>query len=505
MNPRHPLLFSALLSFLPLPALVLVASLVLTSNAQAQKGLVRLSTDQFTNPESQHATEVEPDTFAFGSTFVTAFQVGRISGGGASDIGFAISTNGGTSWTNGLLPGITKFYKGGQFLAASDPAVSYDSAHGKWLIVSLGLGPNNNYVLTNNSSDGITWNNPVTVNSNSSYADKTWIACDNSPSSPAFGHCYVEWDDAGIGAQVMMSTSTDGGQTWSAAYSVPNAIGLGGQPVVQPNGTAVVPFLSFNTGGIQFFKSTNGGQSWGNVGTVSSISDHAIAGDLRAVYVLPTAEVDGGGTVYVVWWDCRFRSGCSSNDLVFSKSSDAKNWSAPSRIPIDPVSSTIDHFLPGLAVDPTTSGNAAHLAVTFYFYPKANCSDATCKLGVAFVSSPDGGKTWAKGKILGQGMNTGWLPDTSLGRMVGDYISTSYVNGKAYGVFAGAQPPSGGKFREAMYTPKIGLLEEGSGPWMSSAGDQPVPNAKSDHGPVRFWDSEGRIPRKPGQQEPPQH
>src|SRR5438034_2934423 len=55
--------------------------------------LTKLSSDPYTNSTSQHATEVEPDTFAFGSTIVTAFQVGRIHGGGASDIGFATSTD----------------------------------------------------------------------------------------------------------------------------------------------------------------------------------------------------------------------------------------------------------------------------------------------------------------------------------------------------------------------------------------------------------------------------
>ena len=34
---------------------------------------------------SQHGTEVEPDTFAFGLTIVAAFQVGRFFDGGASD------------------------------------------------------------------------------------------------------------------------------------------------------------------------------------------------------------------------------------------------------------------------------------------------------------------------------------------------------------------------------------------------------------------------------------
>src|SRR5215469_15928204 len=83
--------------------------------------LIQLSTDTFTNTSSQHMTEVEPDTFAFGSMMVTAFQVGRITNGGGADIGFATSSNGGATWTNGFLPGITTFFQGGKFTAVSDP------------------------------------------------------------------------------------------------------------------------------------------------------------------------------------------------------------------------------------------------------------------------------------------------------------------------------------------------------------------------------------------------
>ncbi len=65
--------------------------------------LTRLSQDRFTNVSSQHATEVEPGLYAFGSTMVTAFQVGRISSGGGADIGFATSTDAGTTWNSGYL------------------------------------------------------------------------------------------------------------------------------------------------------------------------------------------------------------------------------------------------------------------------------------------------------------------------------------------------------------------------------------------------------------------
>jgi hypothetical protein len=63
-------------------------SAAFTVTVKPTPALVRLSSDPLTNSTSQHATEVEPDTFAFGSTIVTAFQVGRIFSGGAADSKF---------------------------------------------------------------------------------------------------------------------------------------------------------------------------------------------------------------------------------------------------------------------------------------------------------------------------------------------------------------------------------------------------------------------------------
>src|SRR3954452_11699645 len=99
--------------------------------------LTRLSTDSFTNPPGQHASEVEPHAFAFGSTIVTTFQVGRISPGGGVAIGFSTSSNGGVSWTSGALPGLTTVFQNGAFSAASDTVAAYDSLHGQWLISTL--------------------------------------------------------------------------------------------------------------------------------------------------------------------------------------------------------------------------------------------------------------------------------------------------------------------------------------------------------------------------------
>src|SRR5437868_12215058 len=137
----------------------LLFALATTISAFASVSLLQLSSDTFTNPDSQHATEVEPDTFAFGSTIVSAFQVGRIFSGGGADIGFATSTDGGTTWTSGLLPGITTFQGGGTSTAASDAAVAFDAAHNVWFIALLALGTPFQ-VVASRSSDGLTWQNP---------------------------------------------------------------------------------------------------------------------------------------------------------------------------------------------------------------------------------------------------------------------------------------------------------------------------------------------------------
>src|SRR6202011_4337391 len=114
--------------------------MVFTAFAQAQVSLTQLSEDTFTDTPSQHNTEVEPSTYSWGSTIVAAFQVARIHDGGGADIGFATTKDGGKTWTQGLLPGLTIHHGNGTNSAASDASVVYDAKHGMWLISTLPIG-----------------------------------------------------------------------------------------------------------------------------------------------------------------------------------------------------------------------------------------------------------------------------------------------------------------------------------------------------------------------------
>lgn len=461
--------------FRVLAALVALVLATAAAHAQCNPSPTKLSADPFLNPTSQHRTEVEPDTFAFGSTIVATFQVGRFFDGGSSDIGWATSTDGGSTWSNGFLPGITKFQGGGPYDRVSDPSVAYDPRHDVWLISSLALRegatmPSAPAVVVSRSADGgLTWGSPVTVATGADL-DKNWTVCDATAASRFYGRCYTEYDDPSANGQLHMATSADGGLAWTQA-SVPGVDAIGGQPLVQPNGTVIVPLLSGST--MQAVLSTDGGQSYLGPVTIAAIAAHRVAGGLRSPS-LPSAEIDGGGRVYVVWPDCRFRTGCASNDIVLSTSSDGTTWSPVTRVPIDPVTSTVDHFIPGLAVDRATVEASAHLALTYYYYPTASCSTATCQLSVGFISSANGGTSWSAPTQIGGPMAVGWLPKTTEGAMVGDYISTSFADGMAHAVYALANAPGNGALDEAIYAARLAA----SGGPTTSAGEQAVVNPR---------------------------
>src|SRR5438132_77610 len=112
--------------------LAIVFALSSTLLAFASEQLVQLSSDPYTNKTSQHKTQVEPDTFAFGNTIVSVFQSGRFFNGGGSNIGWATSNNAGETWTHGFLPGTTIYATPpgpDKYHRVSDPSVAYDARH----------------------------------------------------------------------------------------------------------------------------------------------------------------------------------------------------------------------------------------------------------------------------------------------------------------------------------------------------------------------------------------
>jgi len=412
----------------------------------------RLSVDESVNPLSQHETAVEPADAAWGSTVVATFQVGRFAKGGASNIGFAVSYDSGRTWRRGLLPGVTvESSPVGPETAASDPTVAYDAAHGVWLIGTLTIEPGGSRVMVAHSSDGLHWSLPVTAASGPSL-DKEWLTCDNGSSSPHRGRCYALYTDDDKNITVSQS-SDDGGSTWSPPVRATGIL-VGVQPAVLPNGTLITVAGAYAgenalTGSIEALRSTDGGATFTRV-TLSPFSS-ASNSPMRAIS-LPSLALDGEGRIYVTWADCRFRSACAANDIVLSTSTDGISWTAPTRVPVAPTSSTLDAMIPGLGADPAHAG---HLGLVYAYFTPGSCAKGACTLGIAFIQSPDGGASWSKPLQLDvEPIRMTWLPEAE-GRMVGDYFGTAYAGDRVVPVFALAIAPTGARLHEAIFAASL--------------------------------------------------
>lgn len=435
--------------------------------ARAAVPLLQVSSDPYTDVQSQHQTQVEPDTFQWGNTIVAAFQSGRAvpaATGGASNIDWATSKDGGATWTKGKLP-FTTGNTGGPWQKATDPVVGFSAKHNAWLISFMGItGPNGTPVLTSRSTNGgLAWSKPiVTAIAVGTRADKNWLACDNRTNSPFHGTCYTSYTEVSNGTRLKVTRSTDGGLTWSPGKApADNATGYSAGIVIRPGGTVVVAYLTPTKGAIRVFRSVDGGGAWQASTLLSTIQHHVHAGGLRD-WPLPSVEGDGAGRIYAAWSDCRFRPTCPTNDIVISESADGQTWEAPYRVPLEGVTGSQDHMVPGLGVDPATAGATAKIGLTYYFYRNTVCTLATCLLSAGFTSSVNGGTSWAEPLHVAGPMAVNRLPDTSQGRMFGDYISTTVSNGKAHTVLPVAKVPAGeAQFDVAMYYPVGGLAVTG--------------------------------------------
>jgi hypothetical protein len=417
----------------------------------------RLSVDSSSNPSGQHETAVEPDAVASGSTVLAAFQVGRFQSGGSSNIGFALSRDAGRTWRRGLLPSLTvESSPGGTERAASDPSVAYDAAHGVWLIATLTLEQNASHVMVSRSADGMHWSAPA-VAATGALLDKEWIACDNGPSSPFHGRCYVLYADDQKNVTTSQS-SDDGGVTWSQPVTATRVL-VGTQPVALADGTLVTLAGDYHgsmglTGTIEGFRSADGGATFSTF-TVSDIQS-ARPGQMRAI-PLPSLQVDAAGTLDVAWDDCRFRTACAENDIVLSSSHDeGLTWSAPQRVPIVPVSSTQSSFIPALAADPSRAGG---LAIVYAYFLPGSCDRGSCLLGIGLVQSRDGGASWtAPQQLDAEPMTMDRLAQAEGGRMVGDYFSAAFSGGRVVPVFTLAASPLNGRLREAIFASSLRAL-----------------------------------------------
>ena len=414
----------------------------------------RLSVDPYLNDDSQHETGVEPDSFSFGSTIVTAFQLGRRAAGAAANIGTAVSRDAGRTWRRSALPGVTAVSRASR---TGDlgvrPDRGYDALHGTWLVGLLTLEPGNSHVYVARSTDGEHWSAPVDVASGP-VLDKDWFVCDNGAASPFRGRCYAEYTDDDR-RRTVSKFSNDGGATWSTPVRSTTTL-VGTQPVVRPDGTLVVVAGDYNGRGRAQRLDRRGplhrrrrdvhahdrGEPHGarqrpDAGDRPSVGGHRRRrDDLRVVARLPLPH--------------RLRRKRHRHlDLPGRR----PTWTAPARVPTRTGVLVPQRVHPG----PRGGSRPARAPRTrVRVLTRLRHARGVCTLGIGFTTSPDGGSTWSPPRRLhAQPFSTDWLPRASFGRMIGDYFSTSFAGDRVVPVFALATSPLNGRFRQAIFATSL--------------------------------------------------
>jgi hypothetical protein len=334
--------------------------------------------------DEQRGTTVEPSIAVNPSNPLNAvigFQVGRVDAGGDATNGYAVTFDGGKTWKNGVVPGLTSG-NGGSLDRASDSVIAFgpdNRVYYSSLIFNDSGAALRSAIVNNTSTDGgRTWG-PVTIvqdDLGGGLNDKNWVVVDQgSGSGHHHGRAYVVWDRVG---GVIAKYSDDQGATWvpaSPAY-LPNvyvAQGIGSFPVVKPNGDLLVAFMAevappaVTTPGDELAEAVSGVSkvttaTFVGAGTVPTgvplppaviASVHGYSGNSvrhqRAGSLL-AADVDPvTGRVYVVWEDTYFRTD-AANDAVLAWSDDGITWSAPVRVNRGKGDDVVDHYDPSVAV-----------------------------------------------------------------------------------------------------------------------------------------------------------
>jgi hypothetical protein len=206
-------------------------------------------------------------------------------------------------------------------------------------------------------------------------------------------------------------------------------------PAIGGDGQLVVVYLLQAADfAIAASRSADGGVTWAVPVRIADVSGRCRIPRFRA-FSLPAAAVDGSGTFWATWHDCE-SAGSGTNAVFVATSSDGAAWSAPR-----PLTRGRNAVLPAIGIDATTG----RVAIA---YMRARPADVDVEL----VESPGSPATWGVVRRLSaQSMPLAWMPNTSSGRMLGDYISVDYASGRPLVVWVLATPPVGGEFRQAVY------------------------------------------------------
>lgn len=345
------------------------------------------------------------------------------------------STDGGLTFTGVDLPlPLPRTNNGFDF--GSDPGLAFDAnghAFYSYIVVFFGAGGGINgtaMAVARSSDKGATWDATYFAPQTGSaqFDDKPMITVDTgSGLGHHLGRIYVAWDHATgnssstkNGNDVVLSTSDDGGVTFSAPVSVSAPFtgktgGIGADPYVAADGTVHVAWQDYAHGTILDAASSDGGQTFSNPSVIAHVGGFAFniaAQNVRGALVYPAC----GASETALF--CSYMDGSAAATNVFvAKSIDGGTTWVSNAVPAGG-----DQFNQWLAVDPSDGS----VNVAYYATGTHGASATTYTL----ARSTTGGTSWTTTHIATATTDeTCCAPSVNLGNQYGDYEGLAAMGG----------------------------------------------------------------------------
>jgi len=423
----------------------------------------------YPNTEVEPWVEVNPTN---SNNIVASWQQDRWSDGGARGLVAGVSSDGGTSWQQLAIPGLTACSGNLTFKRASDPWVSFapnGSLYNIALVTSGGITaagfPDSAVLVSKSTNGGSKWGKPTTLRSDSGpnvLNDKESVTADPNDSNLA----YAVWDRLEIGNQnapppqvfehaigfrgpAWFARTTNGGRSWEPARIIFDAgeinQTIANQIAVRPSSAGGdlfdffvlidnIPPAQPASFALAFVHSSDKGATWSGARVIDTISRARVrdpeTGQLvRTGDIAPDVTVDpASGTLYAVWQDARFNG---KAEIAFTMSTDGGTTWTPA-VRINANSMNAPGFTPAVHVLPDGT-----VGVSFYDFRNNTSDPSTLPTDYWLIHCHSGCSNpanWTEETHVAGPFDMKKAPQAS-GFFVGDYEGLDNVGGSFASLF----------------------------------------------------------------------
>ncbi len=402
---------------------------------------IQINSDNTTRVQNEEMVCINPTNTANAVAVWRDFRLGY------RRVGVGYTFDGGQTWHDTLLVVPPHPRQSDPVLAVDDDGTYYACT----LTLEWSMDEPSGIYIQKSTDGGVSWSEPyIAIDSvQGVFEDKQWMALDRS-SGPTNGNIYISWTRFGDITEILLVSSTDGGETYSDPVNVSDEAGVQWSvPAAGAWGDVFVAwFQYYPTRGIMMDVSYDQGETFGTDRVIveTNVWPDEIGGGIL-VFPYPALVSDVSllspymGNLYLAFMD----ENNTDMDIFFMKSEDnGSTWSEPMRINDDPEHNGADQFHPWIIVD---EGGVIHAI----FYDR-RLDPQNMLFDLFYTRSDDAGETWRPNERITTVSSD--PRDARLAGLIGEYIGLDARGGEVQmvwtdvrngnqDVFSGRMSPTG--------------------------------------------------------------